>query len=238
MHPTFPAHTKHPQTMITASSFSDLEQMARTRGATAGLHGVEDDFETSVESLLHFVFVREYGALGPEPALLREQREHLEEELEHTYKKLYAHQSIRFETTDLSQDAPRVSYRLCLGTLLVCGLAGLGCEALGVEVMWRGWAMLGMLSVLLIVSLQVFPHWAGSVRHYLDHRAMLHRARQIERDILKIKDVEWQETEKRNKRDQFIEPRKHMLVSIFRYCTSAGQCTAHNKVRCLTEEQT
>ena len=126
-----------------------------------------------------------------------------------------------------------MSYRLCLGTVLVCGLVGLGCEALGVEMMWRGWVMLGMLSMLLIISLQGFPRLAGSVRHYLDHRA-----RQIERDILKIKDVEWQETEKRNKRDQFIEPRKHMLASIFRYYKSAGQCTAHNKVRCLKEEQT
>jgi hypothetical protein len=229
MRPTFPWHTNKAQLSMTTSSLDHLEQMAKARGAAAGLHGVDDDFAASVDATLHFMFIAQYRALGPEPDALFKQQEACKADLEHTYKKLQEHQKSRLDATDHSKGIPHINYRFYPSVVACCGLVGLGCEVAGVQMLWRGWAILGALAVLLILLVQTLPCWARNMKYYIDRRALLRRAKRLERTILRLGETAWKETELRSHRDQFIIPRRQLLVGIFEYYKAAGQCTANHK---------
>jgi hypothetical protein len=218
--------TRH--TMATAS-FDELEQTAKARGAAAGLHGVDDDFATSVSATLHFLFITQYGELGQEPNNLLKQRDTLQEELKQTYSRLYEHQKSQHEAIAYPQYRCCSNYRLWLGVGLLCGLAGLGCEIAGVQMVWRGWTMLGAFTVLLILLVQALPGWARHMRYYIDRRTVMRRAKRLEHRIQQLGKMAGKEAELRGYYEQFVTPRKQLLVSIFEYYKAAGQCTANHK---------
>jgi hypothetical protein len=222
--------TRQPtQRTITTASLADLEEMAKERGAAAGLYGVEEDFTAAVETPLHCMFVREHGALGTAPEMLHAKWESLADDLERVTKRLAEHQRRRDETVECGKDGARLNFRLCLGIALICGLAGVVCRVFGVELMWWGWSMLGLLAVLMMLALHALPTWASSVRYYLDYRMMLRRAKRLERRINRLKEVEWREIELRNRYDQFIEFRTRLLVGIYQFYKASGQSVANHQ---------
>jgi hypothetical protein len=214
---------------MATASFDELEQTAKARGAAAGLYRVDDDFATSVEATLHFLFITQYGELGQEPDILLKQRDSLQEELAQTYNRLHAQQKSRLEAITRAKEDLRPNYRLWLGVGLLCSLAGLGCEIAGVQMVWRGWTMLGAVAVLLILLMQALPGWAWHMRYYIDRRTLLRRAKRLEHRILRLGNMAWKEAELRSHHEQFVTPRKQLLVSIFEYYKAAGQCTANHK---------
>jgi hypothetical protein len=214
---------------MATASFDELEQTAKARGAATGLHGVDDDFATSVEATLHFLFITQYGELGQEPDILLKQRDSLQEALAQTYNRLHEQQKSRLEAITGAKEGLRPNYRLWLGVGLLCSLAGLGCEIAGMQMVWRGWIMLGAVAALLILLVQALPGWAWQMRYYIDRRTVLRRAKRLEHRLLRLEKMAWKEAELRGHHEQFVIPRKQLLVSIFEYYKAAGQCTANHK---------
>jgi hypothetical protein len=220
-------NTTH-HTMLPAT-FEALEQHAKARGAAAGLHSVDDDFTASVEARLDCLFIAQYGDLGPEPELVLKQRAVREEELEQVMARLCAHQNDRFVAMEHVRVPTPFNLRLGIGMTLCCGLGGLVASAAGVPMPWQGWAMLGVLAGLLTLLVQALPHWARNVRYYLTLYALRRRVKRLERTITRLNATAWRELELRSQREQFIAPRKQLLVSIFEYYKAAGACTAQQQ---------
>jgi hypothetical protein len=160
---------------------------------------------------------------------LLKQRDSLREELAQTYDRLHAQQNSCLEAITRAKEGLRPNYRLWLGVGLIGSLAGLGCEIAGVQMVWRGWAMLGAFAVLLSLLVQALPGWARHMRYCIDRRTLLRRAKRLEHRILRLGKMAWKEAELRNRYEQFVMPRKQLLVSIFQYYKAAGQCTANHK---------
>lgn len=213
-----------------SSSVTDDQRTAWLKEAEKMMAQLAACDSIAVETPLHFMFVREHGALGASPEVLHAKWESLADNLEQVTKRLAEHQHRRDESVEREKDGARINGQLCLGITLVCGLAGVLCRAFGVELMWWGWSMLGLLAVLMMLALHALPFWASAVHYYLDYRVMLRRTKRLERRIGRLKEVGWQEIELRNQRDQFIDSRTRLLIGLYQFYKASGESAANHQV--------
>ncbi len=165
----------------------ELEQLAKQRGAAAGLKNVDDDFEAYLVARLNLVYLAQYGEMGPGLEVLLRKREELRKELE------WVIQTLR-ELEDEQQPAER-------------------------------------RPALLIV--RVLPSILKAVRRYCRRRAILRQAGRLENEVSAIGEMEWKETLRRDERDQFIEYRKQLLLSIYNYYRAGGEMVSQGRERNL-----
>ena len=121
------------------------------------------------------------------------------------------------------------NFRLGLGISLCCGLAGLVASSAGYPMPWQNWAMLSVLAGSLTLLVQALPRWARNFRYYLTLSGLRRRIKRLERTITRLNKTAWREMALRSQREQFIAPRKQLLVSIFEYYKAAGACTAQQQ---------
>ena len=226
---TFPWRANHIKKALVRLDHENLE-MAKTVGAAAGLHGVDDDFVASVEARLHCNFVALYGDLGPEPDVLSTQQAALETDRTRAQDALHAHQETWRHSVVCPDDAPAaVNLRLCLGTGLCCGLVGLVGSLMGVEMLWQHWAILGVVAGLIVLFIQALPRWVRAGRYSIRRRTLQRHVKRVDRKISRLKEAAAQEARRRSQRDQFIAPRQALLVTTFEYYKAAGVCAANQK---------
>ena len=94
---------------------------------------------------------------------------------------------------------------------------------------WQNWAMLSVLAGSLTLLVQALPRWARNFRYYLTLSGLRRRIKRLERTITRLNKTAWREMALRSQREQFIAPRKQLLVSIFEYYKAAGACTAQQQ---------
>jgi hypothetical protein len=206
------------------SQMQELEQLSKARGAAVGFKGVDDThFETEIDSRLQLLYTEVCGEPGPAPDIFRLKREELERSLAQVCQQQREHES-RSKVQESHNRWPgfQAGHPLLLGSVAAVALTGVGPDVSGVDIHWQGWMMVPLASLLVLMMIPLLARWFRKLEHYFTSRQLRRQAHELEEEIRQNRDSEWEETRRRSQREQFIAPRRQLLLSLYEFYKAGG----------------
>lgn len=167
--------------------FARIFRMAEEWATRAGLYDLPDDFAAVVEAELRHHIAG--PLLTPDPAVLMEQVQSRRQD-QLAWRELMDRYQAPYGRSDApakgSRDSLSVRWQTAVSIALAAALFGLACN-----LALKGWLMLGVAAVIIILNLNLLPTWARQCAKRLGDYYQYRRASaafwQLERQIQRLR---------------------------------------------------